>query len=186
MNTNIKKVLLIFGGGLVLYWAFKKIKPIGGSKKSTKSTKSEPKATSEEDKKNAVIALKAYSDAKKAGENKSFLDEMNAEFAKEFKVKVLKQKSNGYGNAIIQGLNEVKTELTAIFNADGSFDPRFLLNIKNNNLNIKKVNESYFYDGGMLMSNLDNIFIHMISGSGWNPYYDLENKLISLKEIIKL
>ena len=39
MNTNIKKVLLIFGGGLVLYWAFKKIKPIGGSKKSTKSTK---------------------------------------------------------------------------------------------------------------------------------------------------
>lgn len=56
---------------------------------------------------------------------------------KEFKVKVLKQKSNGYGNAIIQGLNEVKTELTAIFNADGSFDPRFLLNIKNNNLNQK-------------------------------------------------
>jgi hypothetical protein len=40
MNTNIKKVLLIFGGGLVLYWAFKKIKPIGGSKKSRKSSKS--------------------------------------------------------------------------------------------------------------------------------------------------
>ena len=95
MNTNIKKVLLIFGGGLVLYWAFKKIKPIGGSKKSTKSTKSEPKATSEEDKKNAVIALKAYSDAKKAGENKSFLDEMNAEFAKEFKVKVYTDKGSG-------------------------------------------------------------------------------------------
>ena len=95
MNTNIKKVLLIFGGGLVLYWAFKKIKPIGGSKKSTKSTKSEPKATSEDDKKNAVIALKAYSDAKKAGENKSFLDEMNVEFSKEFKLKVYTDKGSG-------------------------------------------------------------------------------------------
>jgi peroxiredoxin len=50
---------------------------------------------SEEDKKNAVIVLKAYSDAKKAGENKSFLDEMNAEFAKEFKLKVYTDKGSG-------------------------------------------------------------------------------------------
>jgi hypothetical protein len=58
--------------------------------------------------------------------------------------------------------------------------------IKDNNLNIKKVNESYFDDGSMLMSNLDNIFIHLISGSGWNSAYDLENKLIFLKEKIKI
>ena len=95
MNTNLKKILLIFGGGIVLYWAFKKIKPIGGSKKSSKSSKSEPKVASEEEKKNAVIILKAYSDAKKAGENKSFLDEMNAEFAKEFKLKVYTDKGSG-------------------------------------------------------------------------------------------
>lgn len=56
---------------------------------------------------------------------------------KKFKVKVIKQKFNGYGNAIIEGLNKVKTEITAIFNADGSFDPKFLFNIKNANLNNK-------------------------------------------------
>jgi hypothetical protein len=39
--------------------------------------------------------LKAYSDAKKAGENKTFLDEMNAEFAKEFKLKVYTDKGSG-------------------------------------------------------------------------------------------
>lgn len=95
MNTNLKKLLLIFGGGIVLYWAFKKIKPIGGSKKSSKSSKSESKIASEDEKKNAVIALKAYTDAKKAGENKAFLDEMNAEFAKEFKLKVYTDKGSG-------------------------------------------------------------------------------------------
>jgi len=95
MNTNLKKLLLIFGGGIVLYWAFKKIKPIGGSKKNSKSSKSEPKIASEDEKKNAVIVLKAYTDAKKAGENKAFLDEMNAEFAKEFKLKVYTDKGSG-------------------------------------------------------------------------------------------
>jgi hypothetical protein len=39
--------------------------------------------------------LKAYSDAKKAGESKSFLDEMNAEFSKEFKLKVYTDKGSG-------------------------------------------------------------------------------------------
>lgn len=95
MNTNLKKLLLIFGGGIVLLWAFKKIKPIGSTKKSSKSSKSETKIASEDEKKNAVIALKAYSDAKKAGENKSFLDEMNAEFSKEFKLKVYTDKGSG-------------------------------------------------------------------------------------------
>ena len=28
MNPNLKKALLIFGGGLLLFWAFKKIRPI--------------------------------------------------------------------------------------------------------------------------------------------------------------
>ena len=81
---------------------------------------------------------------------------------------------------------EISFESGPIENENCDTGGKMYYYIKNNNLNIKKVNESYFYDGGMLMSNLDNIFIHMISGSGWNPYYDLENKLISLKEIIKL
>lgn len=94
MNTNLKKALLIFGGGLVLFWAFKKIRPLGGKSKSSKSSKSE-KTVSDEDKKNAVIVLRAYKAAQKAGENKAFLDEMNAEFAREYKLKVYTDKGSG-------------------------------------------------------------------------------------------
>ena len=41
---------------------------------------------------------------------------------KEFKCDVLLQKKSGYGNAIIEGINYIKTEYLCIFNADGSFD----------------------------------------------------------------
>lgn len=94
MNTNLKKALLIFGGGLIVYWAFKKLKPIGatGSKKSSSSSSSAP---TEEQKKNAAIALKAYEDAESAGESVSFLGDMNKEFAKEFGVRVQKEKGSG-------------------------------------------------------------------------------------------
>lgn len=88
MNTNVKKALLIFGGGLIIFWAFRKIKPIGGAKTSKKSSKLESNSVSKEDEKNAVLVLTAYKDAKKAGESKAFLDEMNAEFAKEYKLRV--------------------------------------------------------------------------------------------------
>lgn len=91
MNTNLKKAILIFGGGLIVYWAFTKIMPIGGKKKSKKKDDEAPPV----DKKNAVIALKAYSEAKKAGESKQFLDEMNSEFAKEYKLKIYTDKGSG-------------------------------------------------------------------------------------------
>jgi hypothetical protein len=94
MNTNLKKALLIFGGGLVVYWAFKKLKPIGsaGSKKGSTSSVSAP---TEEQKKNAAIALKAYEDAQSAGESVSFLGDMNKEFSKEFGLRVQKEKGSG-------------------------------------------------------------------------------------------
>ena len=94
MNTNLKKILLIFGGGIVLFWAFKKIRPFGG-KSSKKSSKSESKSASEADKKNAAIVLTAYKEAKKAGESKAFLDEMNLEFMKEYGMKVYTEKGSG-------------------------------------------------------------------------------------------
>lgn len=93
MNTNLKKAILIFGGGFLVYWAFTKIMPFGGKSKSKKSKDS--KSDSAPDKKNAIVALKAYSEAKKAGESKEFLDEMNSEFAKEYKIKVYTDKGTG-------------------------------------------------------------------------------------------
>lgn len=38
----------------------------------------------------------------------------------------LNQKKNGYGNALIEGINKVKTKYFCIFNADGSFKPNEL------------------------------------------------------------
>ena len=37
-------------------------------------------------------------------------------------MKIINQKNSGYGNALIEGINNVKTDFFYIFNADGSFD----------------------------------------------------------------
>ena len=44
-----------------------------------------------------------------------------------YKFELIVQKKNGYGSAIIEGINNVKTEYTCIFNADGSFNPKTLI-----------------------------------------------------------
>ncbi len=42
---------------------------------------------------------------------------------KNFNCKILDQSHKGYGNAIIEGINNTNTKYFCIFNADGSFDP---------------------------------------------------------------
>ena len=42
---------------------------------------------------------------------------------KNFKCTIIYQKNKGYGNALILGIQNVKTEYFCIFNADGSFNP---------------------------------------------------------------
>jgi glycosyltransferase involved in cell wall biosynthesis len=43
-----------------------------------------------------------------------------------FKCKIIKQKISGYGAALTEGIENVKTKYLCIFNADGSFDPKYL------------------------------------------------------------
>jgi glycosyltransferase involved in cell wall biosynthesis len=43
-----------------------------------------------------------------------------------FKCKIIKQKIDGYGAALIEGIHNVQTKYLCIFNADGSFDPKYL------------------------------------------------------------
>jgi len=96
MNTEVKKFLLIVLGGYLVYWAFNKIKPVGGSSASKKSRSSgSSSAGGVDEKKNALVVLTAYKSARDAGESKSFLDEMNAEFAKEYKLRVYSDKGSG-------------------------------------------------------------------------------------------
>jgi glycosyltransferase involved in cell wall biosynthesis len=45
---------------------------------------------------------------------------------KNFKCKIIIQKNTGYGNALKDGINNVATDYLCIFNADGSFDPKYL------------------------------------------------------------
>ena len=53
-------------------------------------------------------------------------DLLTIEAIKDLECKLIFQKGRGYGNAIIEGINEVETEYLCIFNADGSFDPKYL------------------------------------------------------------
>lgn len=43
--------------------------------------------------------------------------------------KILIQKNNGYGNALIEGINACKTEYCCIINADGSMNPSYLVDM---------------------------------------------------------
>lgn len=92
MNTNLKKGLLIFGIGTLVFLILKKVKP-AGNKKSKSQPVSRP--ITDEQRKNAAIAITAYQAAMQAGESKEFLDEMNLEFAKEFKLKVFTDRGSG-------------------------------------------------------------------------------------------
>ena len=57
---------------------------------------------------------------------------------KKYDIKLLFQKGKGYGDALIHGINNVKTDLFCIFNADGSFNP-----IELDEMIKKIVNEKY-------------------------------------------
>lgn len=58
---------------------------------------------------------------------------------KKFKCKIIKQKSKGYGSAIIEGIQNVKTKYCCIFNADGSFNPNDL------NIMTKKIRSGHHF-----------------------------------------
>lgn len=48
------------------------------------------------------------------------------EAIKDFECKIVYQSGKGYGNALIEGIKNVETNYLCIFNADGSFDPKYL------------------------------------------------------------
>ena len=53
-------------------------------------------------------------------------DKETLKVLEKFDCQILIQKGEGFGNALIQGLNYSTTEYSCIFNADGSFDPKYL------------------------------------------------------------
>ena len=47
-----------------------------------------------------------------------------------YNCKIIFQKKNGYGSALIQGILSVKSKYFCIFNADGAFHPKYLRNMR--------------------------------------------------------
>lgn len=111
MNDNIKKALVVFGGGIVLFWLFRDTSWIKGKKKKEKieAVEIDPKELQNKRKASAFIALKAYVDAINNRETDKVLDELNREFARELKVRVYKRSKDGVivatdlkGNVILE------------------------------------------------------------------------------------
>jgi hypothetical protein len=110
MKSEHKKAIFIFSAGFLLFWLFKpKMNKVNAKTKLTVTENQEnpkdrqkvnaptmnPKDAKTPLIKNSFGALKGYIDAYNNGEPQSVLDELNREFAKEFKVKVYKRKSDG-------------------------------------------------------------------------------------------
>ena len=69
---------------------------------------------------------------------------------KNFNCEVVYQSGKGYGNALIEWINNTKTDFLCIFNADGSFDPKYLdemLNLCKNELDFVFASR-YMKNGG--------------------------------------
>ena len=78
----------------------------------------------------------------------SDIDTINA--TKNYNLKIVYQSGKGYGDAIIEGINNVKTDYLCVFNADGSFDPKYLQQMMDtckNNLDFVFASR-YMTDGG--------------------------------------
>ena len=103
----------------------------------------------------------------------SDIETINA--SKNFNCKIVHQSDKGYGNALIEGINSVDTEYLCIFNADGSFNPKYLnemLNTCSNNLDFvfasRYMNEGGSDDdtlltkvGNFIFSGIGNIFFSL-------------------------
>ena len=71
-------------------------------------------------------------------------------------VKICVQSKKGYGNALIEGFNAIKTKYFCIINADGSMDPKYL----NEMLNFSQQNDLVF----QFFYSFSSIFFALISG----------------------
>jgi dolichol-phosphate mannosyltransferase len=66
-------------------------------------------------------------------------DNKTLSIVKKFKCKIIKQKKNGYGDAIIQGIKKSKTLYSVVLDGDGSKNPRIIYNL------YKKINKNYSF-----------------------------------------
>ena len=64
-------------------------------------------------------------------------DKKTIDSIKKFNVKIIYQSNNGYGDALIKGINNCKSHFFCIFNADGSFRPKEIIKMQKMLINQK-------------------------------------------------
>jgi glycosyltransferase involved in cell wall biosynthesis len=57
-------------------------------------------------------------------------DTLTFKAIKKYNCKIIFQKNNGYGSALIQGIHLVRSKYFCIFNADGAFHPKYLKSMR--------------------------------------------------------
>lgn len=95
--------------------------------------------------------------------------------AEKFNTKVIIQKKKGFGSAIIEGFNHSKNKYACIFNADYSFNPKYLKKM------ITKLSEYQFIFGSRYIKNAssdDDTFITFI---GNKIFTFLSKQLLKIK-----
>ena len=85
-------------------------------------------------------------------------------------VDILVQSNSGYGNALIEGINNIKTKFFCIINADGSMDP---IELKNMYLKSTSYNFIFGTRYGTECSTEDDTFVTMIG----NYFFSLLGKI---------
>ena len=76
-------------------------------------------------------------------------DEETIKAIQKFDCKIVYQRNKGYGDALISGIDSVETIFFCIFNADGSFDPKYLKSMLSKCENFDFIFASrYLKDGG--------------------------------------
>ncbi len=89
-------------------------------------------------------------------------------------IQIHEQKNNGYGNALIEGINNVKTKYCCIINADGSMDPKYLKEMQNSITKIDLVFGSRYQKPGGgsedddLVTSIGNFFFTFIGNVLFN------------------
>lgn len=106
LSLDLKKSLIVAGAGAALFLLIKKVFPVSkpveaGSPAATSSAVSASASAAKvitstpQQQKDALVLVTAYSKAEADGKPSSFLAEMNNEFMKEYKMKVMKNASTG-------------------------------------------------------------------------------------------
>jgi glycosyltransferase involved in cell wall biosynthesis len=91
------------------------------------------------------------------------------------KIKLIIQKKNGYGSAIIEGFNHAKNKYACIFNADYSFNPKSLKKM------ITKINKYQFVFGSRYVKNASSDDDTIITFIGNKIFTFLSKKLLKIK-----